>query len=882
MSQPVWLTDAGSLGVIPEGIFYQVSVLAYDPADPDNPNAVYYKMIAGSLPPGVQCTKTGLIEGVPHAISSLQGVPLEVSRDVTSTFAVRAFTERVVNGVEVIDRICDRTFSLTVTGQDVPQFLTPAGLIGTYYDGTEIAIQIEFTDQDPGDNVSVSLVSGALPPGVFVDRKGLIAGAITPLVGPPGTATAGYDDTPKDEYPNDFTTRSTSKNFQFTLAITDGKDSNLRTFEIFVYSKDSMSADTTDFTADNTWITADIVPTRTPILLNPPGDLGRVRADNYYFYQFHSIDFDGDAVEYDLTVGAGVGYDADGTTFSEDDIGYDRGTFSLPPGLSIDSDTGWFYGYIPDQGATEYTYRFAIRVRKRDRPDIVSEFYYFTITIIGNLETEVIWLNGPDLGTIDNGSTSTLEVLAENLGGRSLEYRLVSGSYSRLPQGLTLLPSGHIVGKVSFNTFALDGGTTTFDVNRDTRLDPNPTTFDLKFEFDVNAFAPQTGQLGYSVAGITVLNGGSGYVSQPTVTISAPPDSQIAEQATAGLVTIEGGVITAINIGNPGRGYRSPPIITITGGGGAAATAFARLSESELTNPVSVIRRFSITVNRAFDEPYEGLYIKCMPPYNDRTLIETIVQDQNVFAEDLLYRPDDPNFGVAKNVIYQHAYGLTPASLELYVQSLQLNHYWRDITLGEIRTAQALDANGNVLYEVVYSLVIDNLTNNQGQSVSKSITLPYPVVLEDGTITTVYPNSLDNMRNQVIDTVGQTTPGLPLWMISKQANGSVLGFVPAWVIAYVKPGQGKRVAYNFQQKFANQLNNIDFTVDRYELDRSMTHLWSTETDNWVPNPAQATTFDQSTTIFDGGSVTFIAPADRITGDDRYDKYLVFPKRTILG
>jgi hypothetical protein len=85
-------------------------------------------------------------------------------------------------------------------------------------------------------------------------------------VGPPGTAAPGFDSTPKDEYPNDFTLRSASKNYQFALAVTDGKDSNVRTYEIYVYSKDSMSADTTDFTADNTFITADVVPTRTPVL----------------------------------------------------------------------------------------------------------------------------------------------------------------------------------------------------------------------------------------------------------------------------------------------------------------------------------------------------------------------------------------------------------------------------------------------------------------------------------------------------------------------------------------------------------------------------------------------------------------------------------------
>lgn len=875
MPQPQWVTPVGSLGVIPEGVFYSIPVQATAGAE-----NVYFTLIAGQLPDGIQVSANGIIEGVPRTIVDVQGVPQEVSRDVTSEFAIRAYTTKIVNGRVVVDRLADRTFSITVTGQDVPEFVTPAGNVGTFYDGSEVSIQIEFTELDPDDDVVVQVFSGELPPGLTLSRTGLISGLIFPLEGPPGSVNPGWDATPNDIYPSDFGVRATSKNFQFTLEVTDGKDSNIRTYEIFVYAKNSMSADTTDFTADNTFITADIVPSRTPILLTPTGALGTIRSDNYFAFRFEAIDFDGDTIEYSITTGAGIGFDETG--YDVDGIGFDRGSFSLPPGLTLDADTGWLYGYVPYQGATDISYRFAIRVRKKDQPQFVSDFYYFTLRIIGNIDTEVTWLTDPDLGSINNGGISTFAVEAVNVGGRSLQYRLVPGSDSSLPQGLTLQPSGHITGRVSFNTFALDGGATTFDEVRNTRLEPDPTTFDLTFSFDVNAFAPQTEQLGYQVSSIVVINGGSGYTSQPTILISAPPDTANAVQASAGTATIVGGQITAISLGNPGRGYATAPTITITGGGGTGASAVAQVLAVDLTNSVSVIRRFTITVNREFNEPYESLYIKCMPPENDRSLIEQLIQNQDIIPVNLVYRPDDPNFGVANNVTYVHALGLTAASLDDYVQSLALNHYWRNITLGEIRTAQALDSEGNVLYEVVYSAIIDNLLNNQGQSVGKQVRLAYPVTAPGGTVSVVYPNSLPNMRDQVISVVGQTTPALPLWMTSKQANGQVLGFTPAWVIAYVKPGESGRVAYNIRTNFGDQLNKVDFEIDRYELDRSQTYLWNPETDQWIPSPPQATTFDQNTTIFDGGSVTFIAPADRWTSGDSRDKYLVFPKRTILG
>jgi hypothetical protein len=158
-----------------------------------------------------------------------------------------------------------------------------------------------------------------------------------------------------------------------------------------------------------------------------------------------------------------------------------------------------------------------------------------------------------------------------------------------------------------------------------------------------------------------------------------------------------------------------------------------------------------------------------------------------------------------------------------------------------------VDADGEVIYEVVYSAIQDNLLNNQGQSISKEVTLPYPINEADSTeVSVVYPNSLINMRDQVIDTVGQVGSILPAWMTSKQANGRILGFTPSWVLAYVKPGKGEQIAYYVRTKFGERLNLIDFEVDRYELDRLLSKNWNPIADStggaWEPTPAE-TTFD---------------------------------------
>jgi hypothetical protein len=955
MAQPQWITPAGSLGTVAEGIFYQQAMLAT--VDPlisgvvctatngvtnritcNSTQGIYtglnvmfagtvfggissfvryfvlavhsatefsltereftttpiqlststgsmtaefsqhilFTIQAGSLPAGIQISDNGLIIGTPKAVASIQGVPFEVNRDVTSKFTVRAYTTNFINGQYVLDKIRDRTFTLTVTGPNPPQFITPAGQIAQYYDGSLVNFQINYTDTDPNDLPTVKLVGGNFPTGLTVNSQGLISGYITPLS--PINETAGFsrDGQGYDKFSFDFSTMSVNSNYEFTLELTDGVYSELRTFSIYVYSKNSLTADTTDITADNTFVTADVTPTRPPIITNPEGNIGTVRSDNWFAYRFNGLDLDGDQIDYEIIYNAG------------DSAGI--------PGLTLDQNSGWLYGYIPNLGVTELTYNFNVRISKDLDPLVYNEYSY-SLDIVGAIDTDIVWLVPSDLGTIVNGATSTLYVAAESVAGIPLQYELLSGSNSSLPQGLQLLPSGEIAGRVSFNTFALDLGTTTFDVTMNdlgiTGKDTE-TTFDMKHSFVVRVF---------SVNGL-----------------------------------------------------------------------------------ISITKTFSITVKRVYNEPYDNLYIEAMPPVEDRALIDNLLQNADIFRPDLLYRPSDPNFSRASGVVYNHAFGLTATTYADYVSSLYENHYWKTLTLGEIKVAQARNGADEVIYEVVYSQVIDNLLNTQGQSVSKQVTLPYPINENDSTeISTVYPNSLINMRDQVIDTVGEVDDVLPLWMTSKQANGKVLGFTPAWVLAYAKPGKGDQIAYYIKTKFGERLNLIDFEVDRYELDRLLSKNWDPVADStygaWVPTPAE-TTFDiyegyqydtpsldttgqvltsttdygngsktdfavtlmkntgkiavtlngvlqtynsnftvnygrlpnyvrfttppasgdvviiyqiedlsitddngpysSGPTTFDNSSIRFIAPVDMYSNTQEYDKYLVFPKRTILG
>jgi len=335
---------------------------------------------------------------------------------------------------------------------------------------------------------------------------------------------------------------------------------------------------------------------------------------------------------------------------------------------------------------------------------------------------------------------------------------------------------------------------------------------------------------------------------------------------------------------------------------------------------ISTFKTFNILVNRKFNSPTHELSISALLSQDDRTIVDSLLQNQDIIKQDLLYRHDDLYFGVATEVTYTHAYGLSPEIINTYIESLGSNHYNKRLTLGEIKTARALDDSGNILYEVVYSNITDNLD-----------TIPNTVNTEIGN---VHPNSLDNMRNSVIDKVGQLSLELPLWMLSKQENGQILGFTEAWVIAYTLPGQSKTVAYSIGKNFTDNLNEINFVADRYTLKSQFVSNWDSEDQRWFATDSTTfdiyyhgasasdtnTTADSNTitidlinnsttkTTFDNDSCVFIGvrankadinikTADNIniTADngltgatttyqitDEYDKYLIFPKKDIIN
>ena len=778
MTAPVWITPPGDLGTVVEGEFYQAQLTAQ--------NTVAYAYLSGTLPSGIRVTRNGSVEGAPKNYDYIQGVPKEVSQDVTNKFVVRATS---ADGT-----VADRVFQMTITGQDAPVIdTTPDSNLGAYFDGDIVNVQLTAVDPDPGDILTWSLFSGDIPAGVTVSASGLISGYIEPFAAINGVV--GFDNVNFDMVPFDFRTVSEDRNYQFTVQVSDTKDIDTRTFSLYAASRNIVTADLEFVTADNdsstvtdislnSLLDASQSSLRNPALLTAVSELGTYDHDNYFNFQFIAKDFDGDPVEFVLT-----------------------GT--LPPGVTLDAASGWLSGYVPATYAIETAYNFTIQVRKTGNIDYASPVVSYTIKVIGDIDSTVAWPNTM-LGTISTGEVSQLNVIATINGGSAVQYELKSGQPNRLPQGLMLNQNGLLIGRVSFEKTMFDTGTTTFDKDL-TYI--NETTFESDYTFSVRVFSTD--------------------------------------------------------------------------------------------GTVDTYKQFTITVVPSTLAPYESVYARVLAPIDQRNIYSQLIQNIDDIPPGDVYRSSDFNFGIRKDLRALIAAGLTASPVTDYIEAMSKNFYNNTLRFEGYKTAQALNTDGTVKYEVVYVELVDNMQGIHPvtgvsaspvikQNVRSAATWTNPLDVSEGWpkvsaghyLTSqindyyAYPNSISNMRSRLTSDIGYSIlerKVLPDWMIDKQPTSDALGWILVCPLVFCKPGTSAKIKYRLENRTSSDLKLISFEIDRFILDNNLSKNYDTSTGSY-PTSAE-TSFDIATSIteFDGDGTRFIAAVDMFALQDAGDVYIKFPQ-----
>lgn len=305
-------------------------------------------------------------------------------------------------------------------------------------------------------------------------------------------------------------------------------------------------------------------------------------------------------------------------------------------------------------------------------------------------------------------------------------------------------------------------------------------------------------------------------------------------------------------------------------------------------------KTFRLHVDRVFEKPYDNIWIRSFPERKSRDFLRNIINNEKYFPYDLLYRPEDEWFGRTKLPLrFLFATGLNPSTIEEYYQAIISNHYTKNITVSDVKTAVCLNNDLSVRYEVVYLELQDFLSKfnfqfNVLEGLPDQIDISDYVenfYIENGiTYYQFRPNGLINMSKQLSENIGYVNTGiLPDWMLSFQPLDdnpyilrAPLGFTPAIVLAYTKPGFSKLIKYRLNQDKIN-FNNYQFVFDRYELDDSQQQLYDETTGTYVTGPV--TEFDNGQTLFEFGSTTFIENLDIGLGGFRGaisgDKYIKF-------
>lgn len=771
MGQPVWQTPAGNLGVIAENVFYTLTLVAQDP---DN-HAITYSVVSGTLPPGIRLNSAGVLSGVPTKVTENATTQTAFNTDVHSRFTVRAKT--------TTNNVADQSFSVTVTGEVAPIITAPTpGSLGEFYTGQFVDVQIVAADSIPGAILTYSIVGGALPPGVTLDTTtGFISGHIIEVPPNPGQVQ-GYDQSPYDTTAFDFNSVNADVNYKFTVAVTDGIQNAYATYYFFVIAKNSLTADNTQLTADDTELpTADEDTHSIPFMTTPGPNVGTIISGDYFAMQFHATDPDGDAI----TFQAGIFLYINTTHITCDSTLYTCDTSvlfgNLPPGLTLDSQTGWVYGSVPPLSIGTVTYNFVMVVYKTQFPHYISQPVPYNFVIEGVNANVISWITPANLGTMNNGDVSIFSVQAVSSSGAGLSYSIAPNTASKLPDGLQLQQDGLIVGRSSFEIFTLDHATTT--------IDGGVTTFDSTYTFSIQA--TDSTQTAVSVKEFTI---------KILPTYLKPYDNLylFAYQDT--------------NPRNDFTNFVNNPTIF-------PESYIYRFNDTFFGISQSLNMLVLTGINPVLSDVYlaamqRNHYRKQLWMGNLKTAVATD-SNGNVLYEVVYVEADDPLFNSS-----------TSAGLDVPTPQALTQYAVVETSIGPVYPNSIEAMRDQIAFGDINLNLVTPVTADCGSFSADDVI-----------------NTADSAPPAGTDTyIGlETYASLPLWMTSIQPNGAILGFTQAFVICYTNPGASSRIVYNIQQSGYNFQENY-FLVDKYVLDNVLNKYYDVNTQSFLTS--EETTFDK--------------------------------------
>ena len=551
------------------------------------------------------------------------------------------------------------------------------------------------------------------------------------------------------------------------------------------------------------------------------------------------------------------------STQTDDDTGFDVSAFDIYGfdfvGVNVSKNFQFTIQADDDVNTDVEVYTIFVYARTNLTADngLLTADYVGLITAdTSTLYSPVLYTEEGTLASIRQDTKFAYQLLAEDYDSDTIQFVISSGS---LPAGLSLdANTGWITGLIPYGSL----GSVNYNFSVFVRKATNPTYVSETKTYTLKVL----GQIDDTVTWLSPADLGpifNGSISELYVSAETASNRFLRYELNSigalpvGLELLDDGVIA-------GRvsfeTYTLDNNLTQIDGG---LTTFDQVytftvSVFDNDNFVSDQKEFTITVVKRDQAPYENLYIQALPDRNQRALYDSIINNSDLIPTNFIYRQWDPWFG--KNTLRRVLFlsGLNPAQVSDYIAAIELNHYWKTLNFGEIKTAKAVDSTFNTVYEVVYIELVDQGVNSAGVGPNLSLTWPS----NTQSIGTVYPNSFPNMASRVAENIGYENRSiLPTWMTSRQTNGTVLGFTRALVLTYTIPGKSEEIAYRIRQ-VQDTFKLIDFTIDRYEWDSVLSA-------NYQKDPATGT-----------GNITANTQSNVVVGSGTNFSHELFPTTTI--
>ena len=178
-------------------------------------------------------------------------------------------------------------------------------------------------------------------------------------------------------------------------------------------------------------------------------------------------------------------------------------------------------------------------------------------------------------------------------------------------------------------------------------------------------------------------------------------------------------------------------------------------------------KEFTIQVDDPDDRLYSNVYLKPLLKETQRQNLLNFINDGDVFNVKNLYRPNDPNFGLQKELKILLYPGIETKDIEEYVAATSTHHKRKKYRLGGLKTAQAkLPGSNEVLYEVVYVELID--PNQKDETSRKTISIDSKDKF-----------TADSVEYAVKDDVTKFETGQPYVTVTKRYGSDVSIFTDA-------------------------------------------------------------------------------------------------------